>query len=355
MHMYNISGQLRLKTKSTNPMNDFEVVAPPDDTVSALKFSPVAVQQNYLIAGSWDSSVRCWEVEQTGKTLPRAIKTVGGCPVLDACWSDDGTKVFIATENQVKIWDLLSDQTMQVAAHQAPVKTCHWIKGSKYACLMTGSWDKTIKFWDTRSSNPMLSLNLPERCYCADVDYPIAVVGTAGKNVIVYSLENTPTEFKRQEGLLKYQHRAIAVCRDKKQNPTGYAVGSIEGRVVLKYLNPLNPKDRLTFKCHRSAVSAGSQDVYAINDMAFHPIHGTLVTVGSDGTFCFWDADACKRLKCSEKMNQSITKCSLNANGHIFAYALGYDWSKGYEYFSPTKKPQIFLRRCYEELNPRTA
>ena len=31
------------------------------------------------------------------------------------------------------------------------------------------------------------------------------------------------------------------------------------------------------------------QDIYAVNDIAFHPIHGTLATVGSDGRFSFWD------------------------------------------------------------------
>lgn len=41
-----------------NPMKDFEVASPPDDSVSALKFSPATIQQNFLIAGSWDSSVR---------------------------------------------------------------------------------------------------------------------------------------------------------------------------------------------------------------------------------------------------------------------------------------------------------
>ena len=25
------------------------------------------------------------------------------------------------------------------------------------------------QFWDTRSPNPMMSLQMPERCYCADV------------------------------------------------------------------------------------------------------------------------------------------------------------------------------------------
>lgn len=40
-----------------NPNKDYEVASPPDDTVSALKFSPATMAQNFLVAGSWDSSV----------------------------------------------------------------------------------------------------------------------------------------------------------------------------------------------------------------------------------------------------------------------------------------------------------
>lgn len=72
---------------TSNPMKDFEVTSPPDDTVSAMEFSPSTLQQNFLIAGSWDSSVRCWEVEPSGKTVPKQMKTMGG-PVLDVCWAD---------------------------------------------------------------------------------------------------------------------------------------------------------------------------------------------------------------------------------------------------------------------------
>jgi len=43
----------------TNPNKDFEVTQPPDDTVSAMAFSPATMQQNFLVAGSWDNSVRC--------------------------------------------------------------------------------------------------------------------------------------------------------------------------------------------------------------------------------------------------------------------------------------------------------
>lgn len=71
----------------TNPMKDIEVSAPPEDTVSAMEFSPIALQQNFLLAGSWDSSVRLWEVESSGKTVPRQMQNMGGA-VLDVCWTD---------------------------------------------------------------------------------------------------------------------------------------------------------------------------------------------------------------------------------------------------------------------------
>ena len=53
-------------------------------------------------------------------------------------------------DKQVKCWDLASNQAVQVAEHQAPVKACRWVKAPNYSALMTASWDKTIKFWDVR-------------------------------------------------------------------------------------------------------------------------------------------------------------------------------------------------------------
>lgn len=86
--MFNQSSALGNTTSSApNPMKDFEVTSPPDDSVSSLAFSPATLPQNFLVAGSWDCNVRCWEVEQSGKTVPKSMQTMGG-PVLDVCWSD---------------------------------------------------------------------------------------------------------------------------------------------------------------------------------------------------------------------------------------------------------------------------
>lgn len=65
-----------------------------------------------------------------------------------------------------------------------------------------------------------------------------------------------------------------------------------------------------------------------MNDISFHPVHGTLATVGSDGRFSFWDKDARTKLKNSEPFDMPISASCFNAQGQIFAYSLSYDWSK---------------------------
>lgn len=66
-----------------------------------------------------------------------------------------------------------------------------------------------------------MSLDAGERIYAADVDYPMMVVGTAGRGLIIYTLEGQPKEYKRIEPPLKYQHRCLSIFKDKKASPVG--------------------------------------------------------------------------------------------------------------------------------------
>jgi mRNA export factor len=123
----------------------------------------------------------------------------------------------------------------------------------------------------------------------------MAIVSGGNRFIKVYNLENQPQEVKTIESPLKHQHRCVSIFLDNKTKaPTGFALGSIEGRVAIQYVDAVNPKDNFTFKCHRSQPSQPSipQDIYAVNDIAFHPVYMTLATVGSDGRFSFWDKDA---------------------------------------------------------------
>ncbi len=62
-----------------NPMKDIEVLSPPDDSVSCLKFSPAQAgmgASNFLVAGSWDNNVRCWEIKGNGQSEPKTQQSM---------------------------------------------------------------------------------------------------------------------------------------------------------------------------------------------------------------------------------------------------------------------------------------
>jgi len=86
-------------------------------------------------------------------------------------------------------------------------------------------------------------------------------------------------------------------------------------KVGLSTPGSTNDRRNYSFKCHRYDIpagsmpgtpaasssslssSAGSQHVFAVNDICFHKTEGTFCTGGSDGSFTFWDGIARTKLK----------------------------------------------------------
>ncbi|KAL6842622.1 hypothetical protein ACP4OV_027466 [Aristida adscensionis] len=319
-----------------NPNKSFEVSPAPADSVSSLSFSPKA---NHLVATSWDNQVRCWEVLPGGGCQAKASISHDQ-PVLCSAWKDDGTTVFSGgCDKQIKMWPLLSGgQATALSGHEAPVKELAWVP--QMNLLVSGSWDKTLRYWDIRQPQPVHVQQLPERCYAISLCYPLMVVGTADRNVIVFNLQNPQAEFKRIVSPLKLQTRCLAAFPDQQ----GFLVGSIEGRVGVHHVDDSQQSKNFTFKCHRDG-----SDIYSVNSLNFHPVHHTFATAGSDGAFNFWDKDSKQRLKAFNKCPAPITCSTFNQDGSIFAYAVCYDWSKGAEKHNPsTAKTNIFLHSVQE-------
>lgn len=51
----------------------------------------------------------------------------------------------------------------------------------------------------------MTPVQLPERVYCSDVLFPMAVVGLANRRIKLYKLDGAPQEFNDIESPLKFQ------------------------------------------------------------------------------------------------------------------------------------------------------
>ncbi|KAJ3533353.1 hypothetical protein NM688_g7294 [Phlebia brevispora] len=195
-------------TPATIPDKDIEVADPPTDSISSIAFSP---QQDYLAVGSWDNNVRIYEIGSNGQSVGKAMYGHQG-PVLSVCWNKDGTKILSGgADNAGRMFDVTTGQSTQVAQHEAPIKSVKWIDmPGQGGFLATGSWDKTVKYWDIRSPAPVSSVQLPERCYTLDVVYPLMVVGTAERHIQIFNLSNPTTAYKTLISPLKWQTRVVS-------------------------------------------------------------------------------------------------------------------------------------------------
>ncbi|KXS17253.1 WD40 repeat-like protein [Gonapodya prolifera JEL478] len=316
---------------------DIEIASPPTDTVSDLCFSPT----------------RLWEIQPTGASIPRAF-IQHEAPPLTCAFTKDGTRLFATGSDGVgRLLDLQSQQTATMPnIHDAPIKCARFVEIQGGHFLATAGWDKMLKYWDLRqpSGTPTAQVQLPERAYTMDAVGPLLVVGTAERHLNIINLQNPGQIFKTIASPLKWQTRSVACFHDAR----GFAVGSIEGRVGIQYVDDKESGLNFSFKCHREGATPSQQSIYSVNSISFHPVYGTFSTAGADGGLNFWDKDSKQRLKQFSLVQGQITSTSFSRDGKIFACAVGYDWSKGHEYSNGLAKPGIFmLAPKDEDVKPR--
>lgn len=147
-------------------------------------------------------------------------------------WSTDGTKLVSGgADNAGRLYDMTTGQSQQIAQHTEPIKSILYLNQNMVA---TGSWDKTIKYWDMRTPQPVGTITLSERLYSMDSHDSLLVAGTADRMMTLINLNSPMSVYKTEVSPLKMQTRKVACFTVGK----GYAVSSIEGRVGIQYLYP---------------------------------------------------------------------------------------------------------------------
>ena len=214
------------------PTPDIVVPNSPADTVSSLHFAPrpaTSTDADYLVATAWDGSVSVYEVSANGQCLPRA-KSAHAAPVLCSAWSADGSAVISGgCDNSVRLWNVATNQLLPVGTHEAPVRAVFDLSAADAHCpqICSGSWDKTVKYWDVRALGPAAaSVALSDRVYAMDVKGHVAAIACAERQIHIIDLRKPQEILKSFPSPLKFQSRSITIFPDQ----SGIALGSIEVR-----------------------------------------------------------------------------------------------------------------------------
>uniref|UniRef100_A0A3P8WJ37 Mitotic checkpoint protein BUB3 n=1 Tax=Cynoglossus semilaevis TaxID=244447 RepID=A0A3P8WJ37_CYNSE len=272
--------------------NEYKLNQGPEDSISAVKFSPSAAQ--FLLVSSWDCTVRLFDVG--GNTM--RMKYQHTAPVLDCAFYDPAHSWSGGLDAQLKTHDLNTDQDTIVGTHDAPIRCVEYCP--EVNVMVTGSWDRSVRLWDPRTPCNAGTFTQPEKVYTLSVAGDRLIVGTAGRRVLVWDLRNMGYVQQRRESSLKYQTRCIRAFPNKQ----GYVLSSIEGRVAVEYLDP-------------------SQEVQKKN------VHNTFATGGSDGFVNIWDPFNKKRLCQFHRYPTSIASLAFNNDGTMLAIAASYMQEKG--------------------------
>lgn len=227
----------------------------PTDSISALAWS---LKNDFLAVAAWDKVVRIYEISGGSVNGKWSIP----CSEVPLCvaWSpvrqppmlktrthsnmkgQDGTKV-AAGGNQGSIFyaDLTAHQAGGEVKpidgwkpHSEGVKGICFFEAEGKTMLATGSWDKTVQFWDFTSTTACVAgISCAERVYSMDTRANLLVVATAERHIHIINLTKPKEIYKTIQSPLKWQTRVVSCFTDA----SGFAVGSIEGRCAIQYVD----------------------------------------------------------------------------------------------------------------------
>ncbi|KAG2221048.1 hypothetical protein INT45_009706 [Circinella minor] len=322
--------------------SQFEIADPPTDGITNITFSPT--DSRLLLASSWDTTVRLYNVEEN--RLQTQVKHMGG--ILDTCFGNDNNTAYHGgLEKKVTKLDLETSTEQEMGQHDLPVRCVRW--SSETNNLYTGSWDKTLRVWDERSTEAVQKHDLPQKVFSMDISNNRLVVAMANRQIFVYDIRNMTEPWQTCETTLRYMLKSIRCM----PNGEGYACSSIEGRVALEFfdMSPEQQARKYAFKSHRQTIN-DTEVVYPVNALAFHPIYGTFASGGSDGIVSVWDGVNRKRIRQFPRYPDEIASLSFSHDGKKLAIASSYTFDEGERDHQPDA---IFIKTLDEnECKPRT-
>ncbi|VDK82770.1 unnamed protein product [Litomosoides sigmodontis] len=264
---------------------------PSNTQISKVQFSPDDNGQ-FLAVSSWEGAVRVYHFPAGPVTALEKRVYTHAKPVLACTFFTKNDIASGGLDNLIKTYNMESGVESILGHHEAPVRCLEYCK--EHNLVVSGGWDSAVMLWDTRSKNSAGFGNNGDKVYAMDVHGYRILVGTKDRKIIVWDVRNLGEPEQIRDSPLK--------------------------------------KNKYAFKCHREKDESGTEMIYPVNCIDFHPVHNTFVTGGSDALVNIWDPFNRKRIcqlhkfliKIFFRFPTSIMSVSFNATGTQLAIAASY-------------------------------
>ncbi|KAJ5097960.1 Mitotic checkpoint protein BUB3.2 [Penicillium argentinense] len=330
--------------------NLITVASPPEDAISALKFSPNP-DSTRIVVSSWDKNVYLYDLRDEngavgeGKLLQ---KFEHRAPVLDVCFGENENEIYTAgLDWDVRKIDTNTGEQTVLSSHEAGVRNV--VYSPEYKLVISGSWDSTLHVHrpeaGTNTEYIPAVIPLPSKPFSLSITPTKLVVAMASRSFYIYDLKSLALltaqadgastdgnkveiePWQRRESSLKFMTRCVACMPDD----AGYACSSIEGRVAVEWFDP-SPESqarKYAFKFHRQTTEDDVDIVYPVNALAFHPVYGTFASGGGDGVVAIWDGISRRRIRLYHKHESSVAALAFSGNGNYLAIGVSPGFEDG--------------------------
>ncbi|KAL4557980.1 hypothetical protein LXL04_036176 [Taraxacum kok-saghyz] len=299
---------------------------PIEDAISRIRFAPAS---NNLLISSWDTNLRLYDVDRSRLIFEAS----GEAALLDCCFQGESAAFSAASDCSITRYDLHLG-TKDFFGNHDDLATCVEYS-DETGQIVSGGWDKKIKCWDSRSTKGLTCVNSVSVGVKSISLSGFTAMVAVGVSVKMYDLRkfNKSVDSK----CVEIQIECIRPYLNQ-----GFAAGSTDGRVALKYFNPSSQNTNgYAFRCQPK--SKEKRDYFAaVNDIVFSPSNfGDFVTGDNKGFVTIWNAQSKRRVYEMPKFENSIASLSYNHGGEFLAVASSYTYREENELEIP---PRIYIQ-----------
>jgi len=239
------------------------------------------------------------------------VRTMPSGNALSCLFAPGDRHALVGTKSgTIQIFDIGSgEMTEEIAAHNGEVWSL--ILSPDCKSIMSGSGDKTVKFWDfelmtsEQQDAKILSilhtrtLELDEgvTCVCVSADSRLIAVGLLDSTVKVFFIDTL------KFFLSLYGHKLPVVCMDISSDSTIIATGSGDRNMKIWGLD--------FGDCHKSVFAHDD----TITGLKFLPNTHQMFTCGKDGQVKQWDADNFERIVTLKGHLGEVWTLAVSPNG----------------------------------------